>query len=588
MSAIRFVLILTVLMAAYATGVLIYLFPYAGIIPAVLVVAFTCRKGYRYTAYGTARWSTIEDIPHLLEGSGLILGYMEGRPSRLSGIKALFNSRLPANRAVRRFLQSLQRKAPVNLVRLSNSVHVAVFAPTGVGKGVSCILPFLLTCSQSCVIIDPKGENFKISADARRRMGHRVVRLDPFNVCGPGGDTFNPLHPVDRNVMTAIDECRDLAEAMVTRTGQEKDPHWTDAAEIWIASMIATTIAFAAEADKNLQSVRKLLTDPERMQDAIKIMCDSPDIWDGMLQRLGHQLTNFKDKELASTLTSTNRFMRFLDTVAIADNCRESSFDPMDLLTGKMTVYLILPPDHMRAQSPLLRLWIGSMLRAVVKGGLQEHTKVHFILDESASLGHMDALDDAVDKYRGYGIRCQFYYQSIGQLKKCWPDGQDQTLLSNVTQVFFGVNDQQTAEYVSARLGESTIIVSSGGTSSSTSHSYSKTGEGSSSHSTSTNNNWAQLGRKMLKPEEVATLDNRIAITFAPGLLPICTWLARYYEKSFVIPRPMGILKIAADTFCLFLTALMLAVVATGIIVNRTEGNSPHDAIWQVQEVTNE
>ena len=34
-----------------------------------------------------------------------------------------------------------------------------------------------------------------------------------------------------------------------------------------------------------------------------------------MLSRLGHQLTHFKDKELSSTLTTTNRFMRFLDTM---------------------------------------------------------------------------------------------------------------------------------------------------------------------------------------------------------------------------------------------------------------------------------
>ena len=129
-------------------------------------------------------------------------------------------------------------------------------------------------------------------------------------------------------------------------------------------------------------------------------------------------LEQFKDRELsvsddhvtAPRGSSTRWGSRTARTV--------SSFDPADLLTGKMTVYLVLPPEHMRAQSPLLRLWIGSMLRAVVKGGLQEKTKVHFVLDEAASLGHMDALDDAVDKFRGYGVRLQLYYQSLGQLKK--------------------------------------------------------------------------------------------------------------------------------------------------------------------------
>ena len=49
------------------------------------------------------------------------------------------------------------------------------------------------------------------------------------------------------------------------------------------------------------------------------------------------------------------------------------------------------------------------------------------LIDEAAALGHLESLDDAIDKYRGYGVRCQFYYQSLGQLKKCWPDGGEQT-----------------------------------------------------------------------------------------------------------------------------------------------------------------
>ena len=92
-------------------------------------------------------------------------------------------------------------------------------------------------------------------------------------------------------------------------------------------------------------------------------------------------------------------------------------------------------------------MWIGTLLRGVLRGGLQEQSLVHFLIDEAATLGHLEQLDDAVDKYRGYGVCLTFIYQSLGQLKKCFPDGQDQTLLSNVTQVFFGVNDPQTADF---------------------------------------------------------------------------------------------------------------------------------------------
>lgn len=567
---LRAILALTVLLAAYLTVLTVYVLPQICFVIAGVLVWKLSRKAFRHTAHGTARWATPDDIPHLLDGDGLIIGYMDGRISRLGGVKALFNSRLPPRDACRKFLAALYQKHPRQLVRLVNAVHTAVFAPTGAGKGVSCVVPYLLTCPDSMVVVDFKGENYLLTKDIRRKMGHRIVILDPYKITTQSPDAFNPLEFIDRDARTALDDCRDLAEMLVVRTGEEKEPHWADSAEVWIAAMIAMVATFAEGVDKSLQSVRALLTNPEKMAAAIKIMTES-DAMDGMLSRLGHQLGHFKDKELSSTLTTTNRFMRFLDTSMIADSTRRSSFHPADLLKGKMTVYLVLPPDRMRAQTALLRMWIGSMLRAVVKGGLQSTKKVHFILDEAASLGHMDALDDAVDKLRGYGVRLTFMWQSIAQLRKCFPDGQDQTLLSNVTQVFFGVNDQQTAEYVSARLGESTIVVGSGGTgtSTSTSSQSSKQGGGSSSsYSTSTNENWQLMGRKLLKPEEVSGLPERVAITFTPGVPPLATRLVRYYEKEFKKLRRFGPFKTAFYTVRLFVAAAMLAVIVTCAVLS--------------------
>jgi type IV secretion system protein VirD4 len=564
---LRYLLIATVLLAAYLAALVVYLVPYAWLVLVVIGIAMLCRKTYRYTAHGTARWADASDIPHMLEGNGLIVGHIEGKQDKIAGVKALFDSRFSARQACRNFLMACQRKQPKHLVRLTKAVHTAVFAPTGVGKGVSCVVPFLMTCPDPLVVVDFKGENALLTAKMRqKKFGHKIVIVDPFKVVTKKPDTYNPLQHIDRDSPTALDECRDLAEALVVRTGQEREPHWQDSAEVWIAAMTAMVTCFAEGVDKSLQSVRALLTNPLKMEAAIKLMCES-DMWEGMLSRLGHQLTHFKDKELSSTLTTTNRFLRFLDTVAISKSTKESTFDPADLLTGKMTVYLVLPPEHMRAQSPLLRLWISSMLRAVVRGGLQEKRLVHYVLDEAASLGHMECLDDAVDKFRGYGVRLQLYYQSLGQLKKCWPEGQDQTLLSNVTQVFFGVNDQQTAEYVSNRLGEETIIVASGGTTYGTSQQSGQQGSGGSySYSTNTSSNWQQLGRKLLKPEEVTALDERVAITFAPGSPPIWTWLVRYYEKDFGLPRGLGPVKAVFDATCLFLTVSMLAAMFTAAL----------------------
>ncbi|HEY1270446.1 MAG TPA: type IV secretory system conjugative DNA transfer family protein, partial [Terriglobales bacterium] len=242
--ALRYLLITTVLLLAYLAVLVLYQVPYAWLVAAGIGIVLLCRKTYRYTAYGTARWADATDIPHLLEGNGLILGHIQGKPDKWRGILALFDRNLPARAACQRFLMAFQRKPPKFLVRLTKAVHTAIFAPTGVGKGVSCVIPFLKTCPESCVVVDFKGENYLETAADRRRMGHKVVVLDPYRIVTQEPDTFNPLQFIDRESPTAIDDCRDLAEALVIRTGQEKEPFWNDAAEMWIAAMTAAVVAF--------------------------------------------------------------------------------------------------------------------------------------------------------------------------------------------------------------------------------------------------------------------------------------------------------------------------------------------------------
>jgi type IV secretion system protein VirD4 len=566
-------LILILVLVGYCFIFVVVAMSMGGLIPlgiaAILLAYFLRRKGGNYTAYGTARWASLDDLRYAgMVGAwrGPIIGRItnDSKPAFNKAQRDLFNPRVSSKEACEQFFDAIRFFRPPRqtkeLVRLSNAVHTAFIAPTGVGKGVSCVIPFLLTSNQSAVVVDFKGELFQKTAEHRRRkFGHRIVVLDPYKVVSAQPDTFNPMEFIERESPSAIDQCRDLAEAIVVRTGQEREPHWADSAEAWIGALIALVVQYGEFGDRSLQTVRKLLTNPTKLEMAIKLMCAS-DAWGGMLARMGGQLTQYKDRELSSTLTTTNRFLRFLDTLAVADTTQKSSFNPADLLGGKMTCYLVLPPEHMRAQSPLLRSWIGSLLRAVVRGGLQEYRHVHFVLDEAASLGHMQALEDAVDKYRGYGVRLQFYFQSLGQLRKCFPEGQDQTLLSNVSQVFFGVNDVQTAEYVSSRLGDSTIVVNSGGTSSGTSQQTNGKGESSTSKTTNESSNWSQLGRRLLKPEEVLGLSQRIAITFTPGVPPIWTTLIRYYEETLAVRPPGLISRFAVASQVLVKSAALLFV----------------------------
>jgi type IV secretion system protein VirD4 len=195
-------------------------------------------------------------------------------------------------------------------------------------------------------------------------------------------------------------------------------------------------------------------------------------------------------------------------------------------------------------------------------------SKVTFICDEAASLGaNMSCIDDAIDKGRGYGISLILVYQSLGQLKICFPRDGGQTLRSNVTEVFFGTSDYDTAEEgISRRIGDHTVVVQSGGRG--WGRSSQKAGMGKPSHSTlstNANENWGITGRRLLKPEEVMGLDERTAITFVPGVPPIISKLQRYYEGRVGSPRFQGIkavigtlLTLALGTGCAMFATLFV------------------------------
>jgi type IV secretion system protein VirD4 len=375
----RLLLVIAFMEGLYAIAIFsLVCSPLPVLMPLAFIVIERALRAKPRWSHGTAQWASEQELRRngMIGGNqGRAIGRMAGGevapiiPSLLS----VMNSRTPAQEACEKFYGRLaQAVLPVRsrgeVVRLSRSVHTAVFGPTGAGKGASFIVPWLLETNESAVILDYKAENAKFSAKHRETVfGHQIVLLDPFCAFTQNPDCFNPVDEIVADSPNAIDDCRDLAEQLVVRTGDEKEPHWNDSAEAWIGATIAAVALHGQKDNRSLQTARDVLSNPDKIPQLIELLCQSG----GMVARLGGQLAHFRDKELSSTLTTANRHLRFLDTPAVAANTCRSTFDPNRLRAGRMTIYCILPPEHMNSQTALLRMWIGSLTRAVVRGGLQ-------------------------------------------------------------------------------------------------------------------------------------------------------------------------------------------------------------------------
>ena len=288
------------------------------------------------TAHGTAAWSSDRDLKRadMLGNTGLLLG------------------------------RSLSSNA---LIRQAKYCHTSVYAPTGAGKGVSLVIPTLLSYRKGSVFVwDPKGENYRLTHAARRALGDRIIRIDPFQKFGPG-DCFNPLDAI-RDSTTYPDDARALAESMVVRAPEgDKDPFWNNSAVDLLTAIILFTLIFMKEESRNLCCVRDTICNPVLYAAALTVLCNAG----GIPARLGNQLKRqaTSEKEAAGVLSSASTHTAFLDSKLVGETVSKSTFSPEVFLKPGTTVYFILPVDQLDAQRNLLRLLVSSFMAYILRHG---------------------------------------------------------------------------------------------------------------------------------------------------------------------------------------------------------------------------
>ncbi|HLH13507.1 MAG TPA: type IV secretion system DNA-binding domain-containing protein, partial [Solirubrobacteraceae bacterium] len=128
------------------------------------------------------------------------------------------------------------------------------------------------------------------------------------------------------------------------------------------------------------------------------------------------------------------------------------------LREGRGWLWLPYREDHAAALKPLLAAWIGEAVSAMLALTPDANRRHWLLLDETASLGRIQGLADALTKGRKYGLCAVIGLQSVGQLRQTYGPYGAQTLLSCLSsQLFLRATDPETAEYASLHLGDREI-----------------------------------------------------------------------------------------------------------------------------------
>jgi type IV secretion system protein VirD4 len=359
--------------------------------------------------------------PGALPDSGILLGYSLEHERREAPIGFQYGSDAESEPA--------RPEPPAGAPTLDPILHTAsghllTIAPTGSGKGVGCIVPTLLRYPGPVIVIDPKGENYAVTAERRRALGQRVVVLDPMGITDaddPGA--LNPLDLVDPESEHAIDDAAALA-SLLSGGVEREDPRnlfWYQRGAQLLTGVIQYVAVDAPPSRRNLAEVRRLLNLPADDFAAIAstqmTKSSDPDV-----RQVAGTLANPASEMIGSILAMSQNSLGFLRGRLLADATSTSSFDLEDVTAGEpLSIYLVIPPDKLESHRNLLRLWIGVLMSALMRRRAPVPRSTLLILDEAAQLGPLEQLRQAITLMRGYGVQTWSFWQDVSQLENLYP-----------------------------------------------------------------------------------------------------------------------------------------------------------------------
>ncbi len=494
---------------------------------------------------GENTWQWLVFGPFMLIGA--VFGFQYWRMA--SGADAFFgltgDSHGSARFANRKELKKLQREDGLligrnphtgRLLRYDGPAHLITLAPTRAGKGVGTVIPNLLAAERSVLVIDPKGENARIAGEARQRFG-TVHVLDPFEVSGHPSAAYNPLDRLTPDSLDLGEDAASLTEALVMDPpGQVTEAHWNEEAKAILGGLIMFCVCHEDSDRRSLATVREYLTlPPEKLRALLELMQDSDEAG-GLIARAANRFLGKADREAASVLSNAQRHTHFLDSPRIARCLARSDFAFADLRHRITSVFLVLPPNRMDAYSRWLRLLVSQALQDIARDaerpqsaseGRSERLKTPalFLLDEFAALGRLEAVERAMGLMAGYGLQLWPILQDMSQLKDLYGERAGTFIANAGVQQVFGVNDFETAKWLSQMMGQETAGFQT--------DSF-KPGDGPSFSNNLT-------GRDLLTPDEIMQLRPENQLLRVQGQATAVAQKLRYYAdpefKGLFVPQ---------------------------------------------------
>lgn len=420
--------------------------------------------------------------------------------------------------------------------------HVLLCAMNRSGKGRALITNNLLLWKGSAVINDPKGENASVTAARRGQGSAHVTKFLDQKVCvldGHNTSTVDDKYRAYYNVLNDLDPdsedtpslAKDIAESCVTEN-VKKDPTWDEMAIPFMQALLLQIITAPKSSDptkgcipeneRDLVTFRRMIQigdfnalrfyehhlgadvikekRPNLQEHLLERMRENP-AFDGIISDAAESLlTSLKmqPKLWNSVRQAAETATAWIDDPKIRKVLRSGTYantfkaSEIETLKGGVSVYVCLRLKDQRKMAAWPRIVTNMVLAAAQDDYHRSPATGHqtlLMLDEFASLERMKTIEDAISAIAGAGIKIFMVLQNLTQLKATYGDNWEAFMANAGTQIYYGFNDNFSADYMSKRLGEIEVIrtMQSGSTAFNESQTVTETEGGGKSSTTSQN-----------------------------------------------------------------------------------------------------
>lgn len=435
------------------------------------------------------------------------------------------------------------------MLRFSGNEFVLLSAPTRSGKGVSTVIPTLLSFTDSVVVLDIKGENFQTTS--RYRAEHLANQVFYFNPFSENSARWNPLSYVSKNSHFMS---RDLmALAMIIFPDDPQNPFFSNSSRNMFVAIgllvletpeLTPTIGeIVRQASGKGQGLREylLMILEKRNSDSSNLQANQNNTTSTHLSpncvSSIHNLLQNSDETLKNIQSS---FMAPLSPwlIPLVDKATSANdFDLCQLRQKKMTIYLHIPAGELLQAGFLLNLFFSQLINENVRQLPEENPQLQhqclLLLDEFTAIGKIEIIAKAVGFIAGYNLRLLIVIQDKAQLVATYGKEDAQNIISNMgLLICFTPKQLEEAEHLSKIIGDHSVTVQS------VQHSnvgVLNSGQYSQSLSVS------EHKRAVMLPQELLSMSNKKLLLVKPGMSVISAQKIFYYEHLFFSKKLLAV-----------------------------------------------